>query len=984
MAVGRLAILLICWLTAATAWAAVQPDGLTHERRRWTQADGAPQQSFRMTQTDDGLLWFSSPAGLYSFDGVRFRQETRVFGHALASSGVASVLALPDGALAVGYHYGGLSIFSRTGVRHFAVGKDFPPGSTLSLALDPQGVLHAATSSALVRLRDGKWERVGQDSLPPGLLTAIVFDRDGTLWASVQAKYYARASGSDRFVEVIDADDQWLTTVGGVVHTVLRDRGLVRLRLGAPVEPVKMERPPTPATPQLYAGGMFDGPDGSLWYQRSDGVARMVPGADGVLHAAEVFPINGNGASPHAGMVDREGNLWLISFEGIERYRPHRFRRVPTSSESFYWLAQRGYDDELWLGSMESPMVRLRADGSRRKTAVVSPQALVRVAPDHVWVGTATDLWEFHGDSERRWPLPAELGKGYDVQSMTVDRNGHLLVAILRNGLWRFDQGKWRRDARLRTVPEPTPLSMLTDSAGRTWLGLINNRFGELTATGFRPVPLDVGSPLAMLDSGGRLLVGGERGIAWLDHGTARPLRLARGEAIHRVTGLAIDGQGALWIHSDDGLHRVDAAALQGFWHAPDQPVEAELFNFEDGVRGLPSQVRPLPSLTVAHGGRLYYATVAQVGWIGTGQIRRNPRPPGVLIQSLHSAGRDYDPAGGVALPERTTAVDIAFTATALSVPERVRLKYRLDGVDSDWREARRERNAQYTNLAPGSYVFHLIAANEDGVWNETGAQLRFTIDAAFWQTWWFRLGCAALVLLALAQWYRWRIAVVRRRAEARTAARLDATLQERHRIARALHDNLLQAVQALILRFYAVQTKLPQEPELQAMLDKVLSYAERLVEHARDEVLALRQAPPCEELVAELRGALAKAVPEAEHLLDFAVTGPERELRNDTAVEILYVLREAVVNSARHAHATSITVRLRFGPDALAGAVADDGIGIDPAIAAAGRPGHWGLVGMRERIGRVGGTLTIATNGGAGAVVSFSIPAHAAYATPV
>jgi len=985
MAVGRLAILLIWWLAAATAWAAVQPDGLTHERRRWTQADGSPQQSFRMTQTNDGLLWFSSPAGLYSFDGVRFRQETRVFGHALMSSGVASVLALPDGALAVGYHYGGLSIFSRGGVRHFAAGKDFPSGSTMSLALDAQGVLHAATTSALVRLRDGKWERIGQGSLPTGLLTAIVFDRDGALWASVNAKYYARAKGSDRFVEVLDADDQWLTTVGGVVHTVLRDRGLVRLRLGAPIEPVRMERPPTPVAPQLYANGMFDGPDGSIWYQRSDGVARMVAGADGLLHAAEVFPIADNGAAPHAGMVDREGNMWLISFDGIERYRPHRFRRVPTSSESFYWMAQRGFNDELWLGSMESPMVRLRADGGQRKTAVVSPQALVRVAPDHVWVGTSTDLWEFHGDAQRHWPLPPQLGKGYDVQSMTVDRTGQLLVAILRNGLWRFEQGKWRHDERLRAVPDPTPLSMLTDSAGRTWLGLVNNRFGELTSEGFRPVALDVGTPLAMLDSGGRLLVGGERGVAWLekskDKDTARPMRLARGEAIHRVTGLAIDGQGALWIHSDDGLRRVDAAALQRFWHAPDRPVEAELFNFEDGVRGLPSQVRPLPSLTVAHGGRLYYATVAQVGWIGTEQIRRNTRPPGVLIQSLHSAGRDYDPADGVALPERTTTVDIAFTATALSVPERVRLKYRLDGVDADWRETRHERSAQYTNLAPGSYLFHAIAANEDGVWNETGAQLRFTIDAAFWQTWWFRLGCAAALLLALALLYRWRIAVVRGRAEARTAARLDATLQERNRIARALHDNLLQAVQALILRFYAVQTKLPQEPELQAMLDKVLGYAEKLVEHARDEVLALRQAPPCEELIAELRGALAKAVPDAEHLLEFVVTGPERTLRNDTAVEILYVLREAVLNSARHARATRIAVRLRFEADALHGEVADNGIGIPADIARTGRPGHWGLVGMRERIGRVGGTLTIAAGSGGGTVVSFSVSAAAAYA---
>ncbi|GGC23657.1 sensor histidine kinase [Pseudoduganella buxea] len=985
MALGRLVVFCMALLASCPVWAAPPPaDGVTHERRRWTQADGAPQQSYKMTQDDRGLLWFSSPAGLTSFDGVRFRPEHTVFGHPLASPSVSLVMALPGGRIAVGYHFGGLDIFSRTGVQRFVAGKNFPAGSTLSLVLDRDGMLHACTTSGLVRLRQGRWETFGKESLPTGMPTAIVFDRDDTLWVSVNATYYARRSGTATFVKQLAADDQWLTTVGGVVHTVTRDRGLVRLRFGGPVEQVRMEKPATGA-PALYQNGMFDGPGGSLWYQRADGVARMAPGADGVLHAVEVFPYPaGNGDAPHTGMVDREGNLWLIAYESIERYRPHRFRQVPVTKESLAWMAQRGFGDELWLGSPESPLRRMQADGTMRATEVLSPNALLRVADDHVWVGTARELWEFHGASERRIDLPAPLGTRYEIQSLARDRAGRLLVSIIRNGIWIFDADGWRQDPRMRGVPEPTPLSMLTDKAGRTWLSLVNERFGELTQDGFRLLPanvgMQVGTGTAMLDVAGRVLLGGDRGVAWLRGDRAVPMRLAGDDAVGRVSGMAVDGTGSLWLHGDKGLYRLTAAQLQRFWQAPDQPVDAELFNFEDGVRGLPAQVRPLPSLAVAHGGRLYYATMSQVGWIDAASIQRNPRPPGVLVQSLYAAGRAYDAADGLVLPERTTAVDIAFTATALSVPERVKLKYRLDGVDGDWRDARRERGAQYTNLAPGRYRFHVIAANEDGVWNRTGAGFAFEIRPAFWQTWWFRLACAAALLLLLAQMYRWRMAVVRRRAEERTAARLDATMQERNRIARSLHDNLLQAVQALILRFHMVQTRLPKEPELQAMLDKVLGYAEKLVAHARDEVLALRQAPPCAELLDELRGALEKAAPGADGLLDFETKGTPRPLHNDTAVELLYVLREAVVNSARHAGGTRITVRLHFGDDMLEGEVADDGIGIDPVIAATGRAGHWGLAGMRERMARVGGTLAVGPGDGAGVLVRFAIPAGRAY----
>jgi signal transduction histidine kinase len=627
----------------------------------------------------------------------------------------------------------------------------------------------------------------------------------------------------------------------------------------------------------------------------------------------------------------------------------------------------------------------VRPDGSRQETPVKSPNTLLRLGPDHVWVGTSDALWEFNGELQQRWDLPPGLNKGSEIQALALERAGRLLVSITRSGLWTFERGQWRQDQRLHGPDEAIPTTMLTDRAGTTWIGLTRNRLVQLTEGAARWLPesagLQVGNVLTLAEVDGKLLAGGDLGAAWLDHGSAHPIRLHQVENLQRITGMVQDLQGSLWMHSNDGLHRIGADALARFWNDPAQPLEAELFNFEDGVNGNAVPVRPLPSLGLAHNGRLYYATAIECGWIDPAAIPRNPRAPDVLLQTLRTAEREYTPQDALLLPQQTSTIELAFTATAQSIPERVRLKFRLDGVDKDWREAGPERRAQYTNLAPGDYRFHVIAANEDGVWNKEGAQFSFRIAPAFWQTGWFRFACALAALVAAVLLYRWRIKAIERRAEHHAALRLDARLQERSRIARSLHDNLLQAVQALLLRFHLVEQKLERQPELQKMVASALDYAESLVASTRDEVMELRRPQDADELFAALRHAAAQAAPGAEQRLSFTVAGQPRYLRPDTCAELSSALREAVLNSVTHSGARQIAVRLTFEDEALLAEASDDGVGLDAAIARHGKDGHWGITGMRERIVRLGGQVEISTGPQGGATVRLSIPAQQAYA---
>ncbi|WP_374580498.1 triple tyrosine motif-containing protein [Pseudoduganella sp.] len=993
MSIQRWPLLLLHWLLAlavhaapadagrAASLAAPQPDGQSFERRRWTQVDGAPQMGNGLAQTADGMLWIGSALGLYSFDGVRFRKVQQVYGQPLQSSNISFIYKFDD-ALAVGYYFGGLSIFTPRGATHHRAGRGFPRGSMQGFTASKDGKQYAITTTGLFMQQGGQWVAQGEDSLPGGG-SWVAHDRAGRLWVRVDRDYYVRPLGSTRFVRLpVEQDVRTAWTMDGLF--VLPRGGNVRPLDVAPLPPDLPAR--QFVLPDQFRSPPLPGPHGTLWSTRSDGLVRLAPGADGKLQVAELFASSeARDAMINRMTIDREGNLWILNPGGVERLRRHRVQRLPGAANAFFWLGQRGFGDELWLGANGLPLTRVKADGSRQETPVSMANVLLRLTDDHVWVGAAKALWEFHGDRQQQWDLPPGLGKAAEVQALARERGGRLLVSLTRNGLWHFDQGKWQRDPRLAGVDEAIPTTMLTDSQGITWLGLTNNRLLWLENGTLQTLPasagLQVGNVLTLADIGGKLLVGGDLGAAWLENGTAHPLRLRNVENFQRITGMVTDRQGSLWLHSNDGLHRVSAEALAGFWRAPAHALQAELFNFEDGIHGMAAQSRPLPSLSLAHDGRLYYATMTETGWLDPSAIARNRRAPTVLLQSLRSGEREYAAQDGLVLPQQTSAVELAFTATALSIPERVRLKFRLDGVDRDWREAGPERRAQYTNLAPGEYRFRVIAANEDGVWNTEGAQFSFRIEPALWQTTGFRLACALAALLAALQLYRWRVAVIQRRAEQHAALRLEATLQERSRIARSLHDNLLQAVQALLLRFHLVEQKLVAQPELRHMVGSALDYAETLVASTRDEVMELRRAPGADALFESLRQAAEQALPGAGQRLSFTVSGRPRHLALEAGAELGCVLREAVWNSVRHAGARQIAVRLEYGAEALLAQACDDGVGLDPAIAEHGRDGHWGLAGMRERIGRLGGRIAIAAGAQGGTEVRLAIPAQQAYA---
>jgi signal transduction histidine kinase len=391
--------------------------------------------------------------------------------------------------------------------------------------------------------------------------------------------------------------------------------------------------------------------------------------------------------------------------------------------------------------------------------------------------------------------------------------------------------------------------------------------------------------------------------------------------------------------------------------------------------------VRPTPALVEAGDGKLWLALTGHLGYIDPHDLVRNPVAPPVRITSLLASGREYLPqAFPIELPQGTTQLRIPYTAYSFAAPDRVRFKYRLEGFEKDWQDAGDRREATYTNIAPGAYRFQVIAANNDGVWNETGAALGFVVLPAFYQTTWFYILCIIAGGSLLVLLYRLRLHQV----TSAVRLRLEERIVERERIARELHDTLLQGLQGLILRFQAGTNRVsPQDPG-RRVLESALERADQVLIEGRNRVKGLRASAQMQgDLPAALEKVGEQLAQDSDVRFSLAIEGTPRSVHPILKEEAFLIVREALTNAFRHACASSVEAEIIYSRAELRLRVRDNGRGIAESVLAHGVPGHWGLAGMRERAQRIRGQLEIWTRAGAGTEVQLRLGASLAYREP-
>ncbi|WP_164008417.1 sensor histidine kinase [Pyxidicoccus trucidator] len=979
--------LTLCVFLLCGSVATAQPDGRDRGigqfyHSRWTIKEGAPGQISALAQTRDGFLWLATASTLYSFDGVRFERFEPSNGAPLTT--IQTLHAAPDGGLWIGFQHGGAARLKDGQVTHFGEAEGLARSQVVSFAVDTHGGTWALTmADGLFRLRDGRWHRVGDDRKQPGARGGtLLVDRDGTLWVAANETLVFLPKGGQAFRET-GARVRW---VGKLAQAP--DGTIWAAELDGSVRPVVLptgELHPSTERLEVVSSGMAFDREGSLWVSTlGDGLRRVShPERPGLV--AEPFTEKEGLSADYAWplILDREGNIWVGTSGGLDRFRHSALvlAEFPRGAHDFALAA--GEDGAIWAGTTNRPLMRLH--GKQVEFASLGPpvHCAHRDSKGTVWLGAADGLWRIeHGRPVHVAAFPPGLD-GPTVQAMSADAEGGLWVSISGAGLFRLKDGVWNSmSERLGTTAKDRVYSAATDAQGRVWLGYRGNmivrvdsgevrRFG--TADG-----LDVGLVTA-LRGGRRVWAGGQFGLAHFDGQRFQPLLVAGGEPLRGVAGILELPDGGLWVHAVPGIFHLRAKEVARAVAEPGYRASSERFDFLDGLPARPTLLRPLPTAVQGTDGRLWFATSNGVVWLDPTRMFRNPLPPPVAIRAVRVDGQRLGTGPSRTLPERAMSLEIDYTALSLSIPERVRFRYRLEGVDATWQDVGTRREAYYTNLDPGRYRFQVIAANNDGVWNETGATLELVLPPAFFQTRWFRALGFAAVLAALWLLYLMRLRQVR----AHTRGLLEERHQERERIARELHDTLLQGIHGLILRFQAEAEKIPEGEPARASMEKALDRADDLLVEGRDRVKGLRT--PMEEL-GELSRAFERVGEELvqDHRptgFHVVVEGKPTTLAPLVCDEVFRIGREALVNAFQHADARRIEVEISYGHDVLRLRVRDDGRGIDAEVlTAGGRPGHWGLAGMRERARKIGAQLDIWRRGDSGTEVDLRVPAATAY----
>ena len=980
------------------ALSSVVRGNLTPIRRHdlWSTDAGFPGgYVYAITQTADGYIWVGSSKGLIRFDGRSFvtihqrdsNPDTRLSVWGLLTDSDDQLWAIDDHTHVFRYSADQL------------VGP-LPDNDKHRYRLIPlvartrKGqLLFGSAAQGLVEYDHGSAHVLLEPSLMPNLPTAIAQTADGTFWIGTEGLGVFRVRLINDLPEVQNIAATTNTRIncflpiGESTLLIGTVKGLLTLNKGHLTEQRNSEL----RNHEILA--LTEGKTGNIWIGTEDQALRASEGdigRDGQIHSLDHVDATG---SVTALFEDRDGDLWVGGAEKIARYRDSGFTSylnslgLPCANCGAIYA---DHQDRVWFAPWDGGLFRL-SHGSVQPIEVAGLKddtvySIIGGSEDEVWLGRkyggVTRLM-LNGGAPRASTYTRRDGLAQDsVSAIYRASDGTIWAGTVSGGLSRLRGGKWHTFTTRDGLPSNTVSVVTGNASGEIFVGtpkglavLKNNHWLIYAARDGLP-PGTIES--MFVDGSGIVWMGTTKGISFFQSGTVHVPLGAPKALYEEILGVA-ENDGWLWMATRDHVLRVRRTALlKQFFDESDYRE----FGIADG---LPSSegVKRSSSVVKDYRNRIWFSLNRGISLLQPAAFATPAFPATIHLDAILVDGRVLPPNEN-RIPAGHHRFTFRYSSVNVSNPDSVRYRYRLDRVDQMLSEPTTLREIDYTNVPPGQFRFHVMARNPDGVWSAEASTRPFEVEAAYWQTYWFQASCLVGVVLIVFGVHRLRLGQMAHRLN----LGLEARVSERTRIARELHDTLLQSLHGLLFRSQAARNLFPRRPE-EAMeaLDQAIARTEQAIAESQDAITDLRPPAAASSDLGELLMATGKELETTRNpdgtgaTFAFTVEGERQTLSPILQEEVYRIGLELLRNAFRHACARRVETEVRYDDEQLRVRVRDDGKGMDPEVLKKGRrPGHWGLLGAKERAQRIGAHLDIWSEAGAGTEIQLRIPAAVAY----
>ena len=939
--------------------------------RIWQTQPGLRQSTINVvTQTGDGYLWLGTPSGVVRFDGSHFSSVPALEQASLGDLWARTIVE--DSARRVWMLSNDfrLVLVGEAGVKAFSDEDGLPFNEVSCLASGRSGAVWICTPGGLARFQDGQWRVYQAGGHFKERQTAACQASDNTVWTvggSTLASWDGSAFTTHKLSSVpadtamralLCASDGslWVGTGNGLVQVKDGEEHLYSFRAGLADNVVNSLAEGRGGNLWIGTGnglsrfhdGVFDNygyqeglsqstvfsvfedREGSLWVATKHGLNQFMDGAAARFTKDEGLPSDNVGPL----IQDHRGKLWAGTLDGgLARFDGVRFIPITHFSRNRVTALAETPDGALWAGT-DRGLIRLE-DGQTRETYATEqglPSGKIRsLFQDHsgaLWAGTERGPAKLVGGRFEQAPA---LGKiRLPIVAMGETRDGQMLFAVEGEAVYLFANGSLRQMSD-RDGPGRNVDAFYTDQDGLVWMGA--------TANGLR---------------------------MWHDGKISR-FQVRDGLFDGEIYGIVPDKEGHLWMSCSKGFFRVSRSELLDFAAGKIRKITSLPYSPLDGLRTIEGKQGVQPAGATTPDGRLWFSTTYGVLAFGPRLAVRDVPPPPVVIEEVSVNGETVALSRIHNLEPGQKNLEFDYTAPTFVAPDRTTFRYILEGYDRNWTEAGTRREASYTNLPPGKFRFRVSACNPFIPCSEAGAALQFDLLPSFYQRVWFLPFCATL--LALLAWLAYQFRIRRLREKFRLV------LAERSRIARELHDTLIQGFSGITMELQALAGRV-HSPEEKRSLHEIIGDAGECLRETRRSVAGLRALGGASPGLAVAIADAARQITQEQNIrLKLNLDETQPGLPAEVKYNLLCIAQEAVSNSVQHSGGHTIEIGLNCSGRDVRLSVRDDGCGMSPEASAGSRPGHYGLIGMKERASQIGAEFKLVSFPGRGTRISVQVP---------